>query len=284
MKKTRLLSFFNLLALAAHIAVAYLTQLRIIGDQNPGDVSELYNSLFTPADATFGIWGLIYTGLLLFCIYHFIMSSRHGEYHYANVCTQRIGPWFVLNNLGAVAWLFLWTNEMFNLSVLFIFFQLITIIIIHLRTGIHDPYSSDDLKVFTQFPLSVYFGWLTFAAVANTSIFLLSSGWRGFGLHYTPLEWTRIVVGATVFLTLVVMFTRRNVFYGLAMMWGLYGIILKRKSVNPHQYSDLIVTAWIGMGIIAVSCIIQFILNISAKVKSPFFPDAVSSPDKVSNH
>ena len=284
MKKTRLLSFFNLLALAAHIAVAYLTQLRVISDQNPGDVSKLYNSLLTPADISFGIWGLIYSGLLLFCIYHFIMSSRHGVSHYANVWTRRIGPWFVLNNFGSIAWLFFWTNEMITLSVVVIFLQLITIIIIHLRTGIHDPHSPVDLKVFTQFPLSIYFGWLTFAALANTSIFLLASGWAGFGLHYSPLEWTRIIIGATVFLTLIVIFTRRNVFFGLVIIWGLYGIILKRKPDNPNLYADLILTAWTGIAIIALSCIIQFIRNIRAKEKSPIVPGALASPDKVSNH
>ncbi len=283
MKKTQLLSFFNLLALGAHIAVAYLIQLRVITEQNIGEVSELYNSLFTPADITFGAWGLIYTGLLIFCIYHLIMSSRHSEIHYANVYTQRIGPWFILNNLGAIAWLYLWTNEMIALSVMVILFQLITIIIIHIRTGIHDPHSRVDLKVFTQFPLSIYFGWLTFATVANTSIFLLASGWTGFGLHYSPLEWTRIIIGLTVFLTLVVIFSRRNVFFGLVIIWGLWGIILKRKPINPGLYADLILTAWIGMAIIALACIIQFILNISSKEEPSFFPGTISSADKISN-
>ncbi len=283
MKKTHLLSLFNLLALGGHIAVAYLTQLKVITEQNVGEVSELYNSLFTPADITFGAWGLIYTSLLIFCIYHFIMASRHSEIHYANVYTQRIGPWFILNNLGAMAWLYLWTNEMMALSVLFILFQLITIIVIHLRTGIHDPHSRVDLKVFTQFPLSIYFGWLTFATVANTSVFLLASDWKGFGLHYSPLEWTRIIIGLTVFLTLVVIFTRRNVFFGLVIIWGLWGIILKRKPINPDVYADLILTAWIGMAIIGLSCIIQFILNITSKEESSFFLETMSAVDEVNN-
>jgi len=279
MKKTQLLSFFNLLSLGAHITVAYLTQLRVITGQSVGEVSELYNSLFTPADLTFGVWGLIYTALLIFCIYHFIMSSRHSEIQHANVYTQRIGPWFILNNLGAIVWLYLWTNQMMTLSVVFILFQLITIIIIHLRTGIHDPHSPVDLKVFTQFPLSIYFGWVTFATIANTSIFLLAAGWTGFGLHYSPLEWTRIIIGLTVFLTLVVIFSRRNVFFGLVIVWGLWGIILKRKPINPDLYADLILTAWIGMAIIALACIIQFILNITSKEESSFFPGTISSQD-----
>jgi hypothetical protein len=188
-----------------------------------------------------------------------------------------MGPWFILNNLGATAWLLIWTNEMITLSVGLIFFQLVALIIIHRRTGIHDPHSPVDFKIFTQFPLSIYFGWLTFAAIANTSIFLLASGWKGAGLNYTAVEWTRIIIGATVFLTLVVVFSRRNVFFGLVIGWGLYGIILKRRSINADLYADLIKTAWIGIGIIGVSCIIQFILNISAKKKLPLFPEAASS-------
>ena len=277
MKKTQLLAFFNLLALAIHIAVAYLTQFRIINERNARQVSDRYNSLFTPADVTFGIWGVIYTGLLFFCIYHLLMASRHANAHHANICVQRIGPWFILNNFGATAWVLIWTNEMITLSVWLIFFQLVTLIIIHLRTGIHDPHSTVDFKIFTQFPLSIYFGWLTIAAIVNTSIYLVASGWSGFGLNYSPLEWTRIVIGASVFLTLVVVFSRRNVIFGLVIIWALYGIILKRKSINADLYADLIKTAWIGIGIIGISCIIQFILNIRAKKNLPLFPEATSS-------
>jgi len=277
MKKTQLLAFFNLLALAIHIAVAYLAQFRLINEKNVGQVSDRYNSLFTPAAVTFGIWGVIYTGLLFSCIYHLLMASRHAGSHHANIWVQKIGPWFILNNFGAIAWVFVWTNEMITLSVWLIFFQLVSLIIIHICTGIHDPDSRVDFKIFTQFPLSIYFGWLTFAVIANTSIYLVASRWAGFGLNYSALEWTRIVIAAFVFLTLVVVFRRRNVFFGLVIIWALFGIILKRRSINAGMYADLIKTAWIGIGIIAVSCIIQFILNITGKKKLPLFPEAATS-------
>src|SRR5688572_10432747 len=106
MKKTQLLSFFNLLALAGNIAVAYMTQFGLINEQNVGQVSAAYNSLLTPAGITFGIWGVIYTGVLISCIYHLLMSAKHDETHHANMFVQTMGPWFILNNLGAVAWLF----------------------------------------------------------------------------------------------------------------------------------------------------------------------------------
>ena len=284
MKKIQLLSFFNLLALAFHIGLAYMTQLGFINGKNAGQVSDEYNSLFTPAEITFGIWGVVYLCLLFCCMYHLVMASRNNESHHANICIKKIGPWFILNNLGAAAWLYLWTNEMITLSVWVILFQLVTIIMIHLRAGIHDPHSPVDLKIFTQFPLSTYFGWLSFAAVANISIYLLASGWKGFGVGYSPVEWTRIIIGALVFLTLLVIFSRRNVFFGLVIIWGLYGIILKRKSVNGAMYSELITTAWIGMGIIGLSCIIQFILNVSDEKKLDYSPELTQQENKMSVH
>jgi len=165
-----------------------------------------------------------------------------------------------------------------------ILFQLVTIIVINLRAGIHDPHSPVDLKIFSQLPLSIYFGWLTFATVANISVYLVASGWSGFGLHYSPQEWTRIVIGATVFLTLLVVFNRRNVVFGLVIIWALYGIILKRKSINDQLYADLITTAWIGMGIIAMSCIIQFMLNISDEKKLDYPHKPASQQNKITIH
>lgn len=277
MKKIQILAFLNLLALAIHIAMAYMIQSGLINEQDTGQVADSYDSLFTPAEITFAVWGVIYTALLIFCIYHLLMSSRRPVSHHANRYTQLIGPWFILNNIAAAAWLFVWTKGMIATSMWLIFFQLITLIIIHLRAGIHDPYSALDSKIFNQFPLSIYFGWLTIAAIANIHIYLIASGWNSFGLKYTPIEWTRIIIGIVVFLTLLVVFTRRNVFFGLVIIWALYGIILKRRSINPDMYKDIIETAWIGLGIVAVSCIIQFILNMVAKKELPLFPEAESS-------
>ena len=112
MKKTQLLAFFNLLALAIHITVAYMTQSRLINEKNVGQVSDRYNSLFTPADITFGIWGVIYTGYSFFV---FIISEWLQACEVSSlpmIYVQRIGPWFILNNFGAAAWLLIWTKEM----------------------------------------------------------------------------------------------------------------------------------------------------------------------------
>ena len=277
MKKTQLLSILNFVALVIHVTLSYFTQFKLISDQDVGQVSDAYDSIFTPAGVTFAIWGVIYTALLFFCIYHIRMAFKKEYTHHANANLLRIGPWFILNNIGAATWLIVWTKGMITASAGLIIFQLLALMIIHLRLHIHDPRSKPDSKIFTQFPLSIYFGWLTIATIANISVYLLASGWKGFGLNYSPIEWTRIMIGIAVFLTALIVFTRRNVFFGLVIVWALYGIILKRESVNAAIYADVIKTAQIGLGIIAACCIIQFLQNMMAKKKMPPFPQAAGS-------
>lgn len=270
MRKHRFLAIFNLLALLAHIAVSYLSQSRAFLERTIGDVSDSYNSLFTPAGITFAIWGVIYVSLLFFCIYHIRVAYRQPGTHAANERLLKIGPLFILNNLGAVGWIFAWTAQLIEASLLLIIFQLATLVTINLRLRIHDPLAGNTAKIFTFFPLSLYFGWITLATIANTSIYLVAIGWDGFGLKYSAIEWARIMIGITVFLTVLVIFARKNVVFGIVIIWALYGIILKRKSLNTDIYADLVKTAWIGLSIIGVSCIIQLLLNLG--MKKPMVP------------
>lgn len=279
MKKTQILSILNLLALLIHITVSYFTQLKLINEQDVGEVSDRYESLFTPDGLTFAIWGVIYTALLFFCIYHTRMAYKQADTYHANETITRMGPWFILNNTGAAIWLLVWTKGLITASTGLIIFQLLTLIIIHLKLNIHDPHAKVDSKIFIQFPLSIYFGWLTIATIANISVYLLASGWRGFGLDYSPMQWTRIMIGVAVFLSTLIIFSRRNVFFGLVVIWALYGIILKREALNPAIYADIIKTAWIGLGIVAASCLIQFLKNISPKEKQTSFPPTASSAE-----
>ena len=263
MKKIKARTIFNLLALLLHISFSYLTQFKLINTLDVGEVSDKYDSVFTPAGITFAIWGVIYLALLLFCIYHIVMAYRHTVNHPANEDTSRIGAWFILNNLGAAAWLLAWTSEKISISLVLIIFQLITLIVINLRAGIHNPLRTINDKIFTQFPLSIYFGWVTIATIANASIYFLASGWDGFG--YDHIYWSRIMIGIAVFLTALVVFIRRNVFYGLVIIWALYGIILKRQLNDVNMFASIIKTAWTGLGIVALICLVQFVKNIGTK-------------------
>lgn len=253
------MSVGNLLALIVHITLAYITQLRIINGKDVGQVSDQYNSLFTPAGITFAIWGIIYITLLIYCIYHLIVAFRYGVVVLANKDIQHTGGWFILNNLGAAAWLVAWVNEMIGVALLLIFFQLITLIIIHLRTGIYNPERSWSDLLFSQFPLSIYFAWITIATIANAGAYLVAINWSGWGI--TPVSWTVIMICVAVVLSLLVIVRRHNAIYGLVIVWALYGIVMKRLEADPITYEAIIRTAWIGIGIVSLTVVLQLIRN-----------------------
>ncbi len=273
--KIRTLSILNLLSLLVHISFSYATQFKLINKKTVGEISDQYTSLFTPAGFTFAIWGLIYLSLIAFCIYHLIMAYRQVPVYYPNQDISRMGGLFMFNNLAAAAWLLAWTQEKIGLSLILILFQLFTLIMIHLLTDIYNRRRNFNSKLFTQFPLSIYLGWISIATIANTAVFLSSINWNGAGLGLSAITWTRIMIAAAVFITLIVVLLRNNVFFGLVILWALFGIIKKLQMVNAIAYSEIIQTAWIAIAVVGVMCIIQSIKNAGSGKIRHRYPEAV---------
>ena len=61
-------TFWPLLAVLMVIAVNAAANIVPLGGYNTGELSAMYPTGFTPAGRTFGIWSLIYLGLLTFGI------------------------------------------------------------------------------------------------------------------------------------------------------------------------------------------------------------------------
>jgi hypothetical protein len=258
MKKIRLLSVLNLLVFCAHVFISYSTQFKLINNKDVGEVSNINPSLFTPASITFSIWGLIYLSLACLTLYHLLMAWRRPINDPANEDISRIGGWFIFNNIATAAWLIVWTQQMLGVSVLLIFLQLISLLIINVRLNIYDYKREISSRVFTQFPLSIYFAWLTIATIANVSSWLSA---LNFNAGISAVTWTVIMIAMAVLITMAVVFTRRNVFFGLVIIWALYGIILKRNTEGNAEGQLIIYTAWAGIILVGVGCIFQLIRN-----------------------
>ena len=265
MKRIRNLSIFNAVSLLIHISIAYLTQTRIFDNSTIGEISNKYPSLFIPANITFLIWSAIYAGLIAFCIYHLRMAHKAVADHPANADAGKIGWLFIINNLATAAWLIAWVKEQLLLSVLLIAVQMITLIIIHIRLKIHDAHASLASKTFTQFPLSIYLGWISIATIANLSSYLSAIHWSGWGV--SDINWTITMVLVTVLVTVGIINRRRNVFFGLTVIWGLYGILLKRSAIDAEAYQPIIMVIWGSMAIISVSCLFGLARNLRKTIR-----------------
>jgi len=257
------LALLNLIAFGIHFTLSWLTRFELINGKGIADVANKYRTLFTPAGFTFTIWIFIYVALIAFCVYHLVMANRHDANHPANIDLQKIGPLFIVNNLATAAWLFAWTNEWMTASVVLIFIQLITLIIINIRLHIHDSRTSFRSKLFTQFPLSIYFAWICIATVANTSAWLKSMNWSGWGI--SEINWAITMIAITILFTVWLINKKCNVSFGAVVVWAFYGI-LSRLSHDPSTYEPVVFVAWAGIGIVSAAMLFGLIRNIKSSI------------------
>jgi hypothetical protein len=267
MKQTRLLAIVNTILLVLHISTAYLTQTSQLANKKVAQVSDEFPTYFTPAGITFSIWAVIYIALCGFVVFHLIKAFRSNERDHANQELDLIGWTFAINNLATIAWLFALANGKLLWSLILMTIQLVTLMIIHHRLRIHNAHKSFSNKAFTQFPLSIYFAWICIAMIANTAVYLTSSGWNGWGI--SGVNWSITMISIAVMLAVWVINRKRNVFFGLVVIWALYGIMLKGREAGTVEYEPIIMVASVGMGIIGLACMFGLIRNLQIPKDHP---------------
>jgi benzodiazapine receptor len=193
----------------------------LIGGQVTAAVSDANPTLITPAGYVFSIWGVIYMLLGVFVVYQALPSQQGKEYQ------SKIGWLFVLSSLINIGWLFLWQFEYLSLSVVLMFLLLATLISIYVRLRIGKSAVSLRERLAVQLPFSVYLGWITIASIANVAATLVSIGWDGFGI--SPETWAILVVAVALIVTILMLFTRKDVAYSLVIIWALVGIGVKQS-------------------------------------------------------
>src|SRR5210317_556837 len=118
----------NLLFLRSAYLLLFIGVIAVNGAANAlpiyglttGAVSDLYPNLFTPAGFAFSIWGLIYTGLLAFLIRILATSDT--------ALVGKLFPWFAINSLANMAWIFAWHHLQVTLSMVLMLLLLSSLI------------------------------------------------------------------------------------------------------------------------------------------------------------
>ena len=98
-------------------------------------------------------------------------------------------------------------------------------------------------------------GWITIASIANVSVTLVSIGWDGFGMGAET--WTTLIVIVALAITLLVLATRRDIGYGLVIVWALIGIAVKQ---NGNQ--NILTLLEASIIIVIISIVATLIVNI----------------------
>lgn len=255
MKKTKInLKIFIAVAYFAMVTVNFLANSLPIGGVTTGEVSEAYPNLFTPAGATFSIWGIIYILLLGHTLYQFGLFRKGMDPGRERTLTV-VGRYFIATSLSNIAWIFAWHYGVIWLSVLIMLSLLFFLIKIADEIN-REQYNLNE-TIFIRLPFSVYFGWITVATIANLTVLLVSLKWNGSGI--AEADWTKIILLTGVGIGIVRMLKDGNIFFGLVMIWAYVGIWFKHTSERGYggQYPGVILT--LAICLVLFICAIVFV-------------------------
>jgi len=220
----------------------------LIGGKTTAQISDANPTLITPAGYVFSIWGVIYVLLGVFVVFQALPSEKGREFR------EKVGWFFIISNILNIVWLFLWQFEYLFLSVIIMFLLLATLILIYLRLEIGKSKVQLYEKIAFHLPFSVYLGWITIASIANIAATLVSVNWNGFGI--SPEAWAIIIITIALLITISVMLTRKDIAYGLVVIWALLGIIVK-QSLNQN----IVIATEISVVILAITLIFTMLIS-----------------------
>ena len=225
------------------IVVNGLSNVRLFGPNTNADISAKYTTLVTPAGYAFSIWGLIFLGLLGFSIYQALPSQRH------NPRFRAAGPWYIINAICNAVWSPIFNQEWITTALVVILIMFASLFMameglrINPRTeaAMMRPVKAPETWL-ARVPFSIYFGWLTVAAILNITVWLKATAFDLSGLPESVWAWGVLVLGLVVG---AVLYNRyRSAAYMLVFVWAYAAIAVKQIA-----YPTVHLVAWIGAAV-----------------------------------
>lgn len=268
MKKPTALQVINIVALVVTVIMNGLANTDLF-PQTVGDLGESRAIFFLPAGYVFGIWGVIYTGLLAYVTYQALPSQQK------NGVPDAIGWWFVISCIGNVTWLLFFVYDQIWLSTVAMLVILVSLTKISINLGIGSKNVSLAEKWTVHIPFSIYLGWISVATVANFSTALFDSGFTASLLGIDATLWASIMIVVASVLAFAMLYFRLDVAYALVIVWASYGI--NARPFDTDLYSMLSslnaslvnTTALAIAGIVAVGAVIGFIISLMKMRSQP---------------
>lgn len=218
------LAIATLVAIIATLLVNALSNFFPIAGLNIGEIANtiLLGVQITPANYAFAIWGLIYTGLIAYGLYQLGPAQRQDP------TIQRVDTLLIVACVAQIAWVYLFTLQLFWLSVVAMAAILLPLMGAYLQLGIGKVRGSRDRQWFAQAPFSIYLGWISVATIVNVASALYSSGWNGWGLDATSWTVVMLIVGAVI--GAIVAIQRADIAFTSVFIWAFVSIALRQAA------------------------------------------------------
>ncbi|MDJ0597726.1 MAG: tryptophan-rich sensory protein [Crocosphaera sp.] len=239
--KNSLRQWANLLAILAAFFTNVLANIAPINDLTIGEISNTFfeNVLITPASYAFAIWGLIYLGLISFAIYQALPNNKNNSY------LQKTNYYLVISSLAQILWVFLFLSRFFVLSTLAMLAILVPLILLYLKLEISLKSLPKKEKWLVNFPISVYFGWITVATIVNVALALYWIKWNGFGI--SQMTWTIMMSIIAAIIGILIIIRRKDSVYCGVLVWALIAITIRHLDTLPIAVTSGLCAAILGV-------------------------------------
>ncbi len=246
-------SWINGVLLVLTLIVNAMGAIGVINGLSQKEISDMYQTLITPAPSTFSIWSVIYTFLIISII---VMIIKNKDSYYGRAIDE-ISSLFWLSCALNIVWIISFSYNLIGLSTIFIFAFLIVMVLIVERIG----KIQNKNRFMLPITFGLYSGWLFIATVVNIAAWLVKIEWGGLGI--SAEIWASVILLVAVGLTLIVILKTKNAIFPLPIAWAYFGIynFLLAPEGFQGKYSLLPNIALIGIVLLIGLAAIQFYKN-----------------------
>ena len=182
-------------------------------------------TLIAPGGPAFGIWSVIYVGLLAYAVWQFLPAQRTEERH------RRVGYPVAASLVLNAAWILSIQFDLLWLSVPVIAVLLVVLVYAFAQCLEYPPRNLVHAIV-TDGTVGLYLGWVIVATAANVTAALVAAGFDGWGIP--PETWAVIVVAVAGLVGVALaVWDRGRIAPTLSLCWGLSWIAIARLTDAP---------------------------------------------------
>jgi hypothetical protein len=207
--------FLNLVVFILVLAGNGLAASGKMSGDSIGTIANRYQSLFLPANYVFGIWSLIYVGLMVVTVF----QALPGESSVRSV--RRTGPWWIIVGALNVAWISTFSFSHFLGALAVMAVMLVALITLFERVTGGEPASAAEYWCVTV-PTGIYLAWISVAIIANIFQYAHVVQWQGFGISESTYAVAMMIIATA--LGWAMSYARGAWVFPLVVAWALRGI------------------------------------------------------------
>lgn len=211
----------NVVFAIGQVLASYVAPLTGIGISISERASQSGETPVQPAGYAFAIWGLIFPAIFAYAIYQALPSQRENPLlrsigWYTVAAFAIIAGWALVAQLVGGEWQLLFILVLALAALLPALFDIA-------RRSHH---LSTTQRILVSFPISILAGWVTVAVFASLSSAIANVGLTGFAVDVA------VIILAGLLGSLITFLSQANLWYALAVMWGLIGIFVANVGEN----------------------------------------------------